>query len=781
MFPNSFTQSMKKIFTAACLSLLSLGAAWAQFTVSGTITNEDGVGVEGVVVGVDLASGDFTITNENGQYQMELPAGSSFDLTPINDTEPLNGVTTFDLVLITKHLNGTEALNSPYKIIAADADKSNSITWNDTIQIRELVWNITTSFPNNTSWRFVPADFVFPNPADPFQTAFPEVVNINNLSSDITADFIAIKVGDVNNSAVTILNPDTSLLSNISGHVFYDVDENCTGSTGDTPLKGWTVKASGANGTYFGTSQTSGFYSIHVPPGTYDVEIIQLNSLWAACTAIVPGVTLGNLATANVNFMEQAVQDCPLMTVDLSTWGVRRCFLSPYFVEYCNQGTVTAEDAYVEITLDSFYENVSSTLPWTSVNGNTYTFDLGDVAPGECGNFQLSFLVSCDAVLGQTHCSSAHVYPDENCLPPLPLWGGGDLLVTGECTGNNVLFTITNKGDDMTEPIPYVVFEDIMIQMQGNGVQLGHDESTTVTAPANGSTWRLQANEVEYHPFETFASATVEGCGTNGSGSFSLGFVNQFPLPDETPFEDIDCQENIGSFDPNDKTGYPYGYDDNHFIEQGQDISYLIRFQNTGTDTAFNVLIVDTLAEHLDPASLRLNGSSHPMEFELEGRGVAKFRFPSIMLPDSNANEAASHGFVKFTISQQPNLAIGTVVENEAGIYFDFNDAVITNRTWHTVGEDLVLEVTENQVFVPGVAVDVFPNPFESSATFLLKGMEAKQGLLKIYDLQGKPVRTLSFTGNKLLFNGSELTAGFYFFKIEEAGNAISSGKLMVK
>ncbi|MCB0517928.1 MAG: T9SS type A sorting domain-containing protein [Lewinellaceae bacterium] len=773
---------MKKILTAVSLSLLSLNLAWSQYTLSGTITTEQGLGVQGVYVSADPSGTIAALTDADGNYQLQVPAGSNVTIAPFNNMDPLNGVSTYDYVLITRHIDGIELLSSPYKIIAADVNNSGGVDMVDTMDIRNLILYFTPTFPNNTSWRFVDKSYVFPNPANPFAEAWPEVIQLNNVGSDMAGlDFVAVKTGDVNGSAFPVLTPDTSFLSKITGHVFYDVDENCAATPGETPLRYRSVKAVGAGSTFYGVTQASGFYTIYLPQGTYDVSIEQPNGLWHACNGTVNGVSVPYQGSATVDFAEQAVQNCPLMSVDLSTWGIRRCFTSPYVVEYCNEGTETAENAYVEITLDSFFENVNSSIPWSSVDGHTYTFELGDVAVGECGSFQLHFLVSCDAVLGQTHCSYAHIYPDDPCLQPSALWSGADLLVTGECAGDNVIFTITNQGEDMTEPVPYVVIEDIMIQMTGNDLQLENGQSTTITAPANGSTWRLQSAEAGHHPYETFASASVEGCGTNGSGTFSLGFVNQFPLPDEALFDDIDCQENTGAFDPNDKTGYPNGYTASHFIEQGQAITYRLRFQNTGTDTAFNVLVVDTLPEYLDPATLRLNGSSHPLEYDLDGHGVAKFRFPNIMLPDSNVNEAASHGFVKFTISQKPDLALGTVIENEAGIYFDFNDPVITNRTWHTIGEDMVLEVTDQWVFRPGVEVQVFPNPFETTATFRLKGLETNAGTLSLYDRIGRRVKSVPFIGNEITFNGSGLAKGMYFYKIEAQGAQVATGKIMVK
>jgi len=105
--------------------------------------------------------------------------------------------------LISKHILGIEPLDSPYKMIAADANKSGSITTFDIVEIRKLILGIYTELPNNTSWRFVDKAFVFPNTNNPFQTLFPETISVvDAMTSQIGKDFVGVKVGDVNNTNV---------------------------------------------------------------------------------------------------------------------------------------------------------------------------------------------------------------------------------------------------------------------------------------------------------------------------------------------------------------------------------------------------------------------------------------------------------------------------------------------------------------------------------------------------------------------------------------------------
>ncbi|MBK9148041.1 MAG: DUF11 domain-containing protein [Flavobacteriales bacterium] len=134
-----------------------------------------------------------------------------------------------------------------------------------------------------------------------------------------------------------------------------------------------------------------------------------------------------------------------------------------------------------------------------------------------------------------------------------------------------------------------------------------------------------------------------------------------------------------GAYDPNDKLAYTSsGSTDVWDINDDEWIDYTIRFQNTGTDTAFHVVITDTLPANLDPGSIVMGAASHTFSWELHGEGTLKFYFPSILLPDSNINEPRSHGLVGFRIRPRLPLLPGDEIENIANIYFDFNPPVIT-------------------------------------------------------------------------------------------------------
>jgi hypothetical protein len=176
--------------------------------VAGATATETDLGVEGVNINVNSPSGFNADVNTDvtGAFSTNVANGGDYTITPVYDEEPLNGVSTFDLVLISKHILGVQPLGSPYKIIAADANKSNSVTTFDLVEIRKLILFINTDFPNNTSWRFFDASCNFANASNPFASMCSEVINLNDVSAaQLATDFVAVKVGDVNGSAATNL------------------------------------------------------------------------------------------------------------------------------------------------------------------------------------------------------------------------------------------------------------------------------------------------------------------------------------------------------------------------------------------------------------------------------------------------------------------------------------------------------------------------------------------------------------------------------------------------
>jgi uncharacterized repeat protein (TIGR01451 family) len=135
-----------------------------------------------------------------------------------------------------------------------------------------------------------------------------------------------------------------------------------------------------------------------------------------------------------------------------------------------------------------------------------------------------------------------------------------------------------------------------------------------------------------------------------------------------------------GSYDPNDKIEFHGGLLATSSLNSER-LIYLIRFQNTGTDTAFNIFVRDTLHTTLDWSSLEMISSSHAFRLDQKNGNELEWTFADIRLPDSIINEKASHGYILYSIKPKTSLVSGDVITNRASIYFDFNLPIVTNIT----------------------------------------------------------------------------------------------------
>jgi len=568
----------------------------------------------------------------------------------------------------------------------------------------------------------------------------------------------------------------------ITGRVFHDEDESCTLNSGEPGLAGWIVRAEGVSDTLYGVTNDQGQYLVGVPIGTYAMKVFVPNGLWTICPgAAMATVGMAGDTVSGGDFQVQSTYICPALTVSIGTNQLRRCFgNNSYEVEYCNQGTQAAQDAFVTLVLDPFLTALSSSIPYSNQGANVLRFELGTLDIGECGSFSIQVYVNCNAVLGQTHCTQASIYPDTLCVPTSANWSGASLNISSLCNTDSLRFVIQNVGSGgMNGTSGYIVVEDGIMFRSGVLPPLAENESMEIAVPANGSTWRVEVGQELFNPYTAPVGLSVEGC--VATSSFSTGFVNQFPYNDEPPTVDVDCTTNIGSFDPNDKYGYPVGYGADHYVRPGTDIEYLVRFQNTGSDTAFRVEIIDTLSAWLDPATIRFGASSHPYRYDLNGEGIVHFVFENILLPDSNTNEVASHGFAKFIIKPRLDAPLETLIENTAAIYFDFNDPVFTNTTFHRLGNNFIT-VGLWQPVVPEARVIAMPNPFSEQTILEVSGLARTTGLrLQVFDLRGNVVREMESDNEFFQLRKGDWPSGIYLFKITQNGRLVGSGKLVAE
>ena len=223
------------------------------------------------------------------------------------------------------------------------------------------------------------------------------------------------------------------------------------------------------------------------------------------------------------------------------------------------------------------------------------------------------------------------------------------------------------------------------------------------------------------------------------------------------------CYPVVNSYDPNIKEVWPVdvgpGYED-YF-------TYTIYFQNTGSAPAFNIRLADTLDSNLDLNSFMVIGYSHPVLTYLSGN-VLTFRFNNIMLPDSASDPEGSIGYVQYRIKPVSGLPVGTLIENTAHIFFDFNDAIVTNTTQN------LFTTTTGVADLSVLGVQVFPNPGSGQYQVLLRGAEAGATWMEVYDAAGRRVVEQRAEGTLSMLDLSTQPAGLYLLRVwNEQGSGV--------
>ena len=224
------------------------------------------------------------------------------------------------------------------------------------------------------------------------------------------------------------------------------------------------------------------------------------------------------------------------------------------------------------------------------------------------------------------------------------------------------------------------------------------------------------------------------------------------------------CIPVVYSHDPNSKAVSPQGTGTQGYIPDGPDtLTYTIHFQNTGSASAYNINVIDTLDSHINASTLKILGTSATMFPQWLAPGVVEFTYNNINLPDSGDNFAASQGAVQFSVVLNAGLAPGTQIHNTGYIYFDSNPAVITNTTLNTLDSTLLQTAT-----VPTVSniITIYPNPAITQLT--IESTNQPITRITITNLLGQTILTQLPTANCQLaqVNISALSPGVYFVKV---------------
>ena len=177
--------------------------AQGALSITGKVRDTKGAEVSNVLLTLDASAPEFPRTNfsdTNGNYSFEnIPSRFDYTLSLDIEDEVSNGLSTVDLVQIRNHILGSSVFSSSLQVIAADANNDESLSAVDLVVLQNIIIGFQDSLPNGKAWRFVSQEEINSSTLIPWPQI--DVFNLPNLTRNLTEDFVAIKVGDVNFSA----------------------------------------------------------------------------------------------------------------------------------------------------------------------------------------------------------------------------------------------------------------------------------------------------------------------------------------------------------------------------------------------------------------------------------------------------------------------------------------------------------------------------------------------------------------------------------------------------
>jgi hypothetical protein len=490
----------------------------------------------------------------------------------------------------------------------------------------------------------------------------------------------------------------------VSGIVYNDSITDCNQQITETGLGSLIVNSMPDNS--FVMSDNNGKYKLAINDSVaYTVQPVIPQRLEVLLDPPCPGshtVTMTSVDPADSAGFDFGMDGhlCPVLRVNISSNRRRRCARSITSVTYINEGTVKVTNASVHVKFPSFVipVNASSNFTW-DLTDSSVVFNIDTLYPSQSGLITITDSVVCVAgITGLTQCTEAWITPINDCYNALSAtlagWDHSSLFLSGSCIPgtDTVRFIIKNNGSgNMADTNQYKIYSNYILQATGNYI-LNAGDSIVVNYYSGGTTLRMETEQMDGHPGNSHPSVWVEGCTT--SGIATPGYVNGMPSDDDGLEVEMSCLIIRDSYDPNLKHVSPEGVGTNHIVSPATLLDYQINFQNTGNDTAYKVVVTDSLASYFDISTLEPGASSYPYLLSVSGTGgspILKFTFDGINLTDSLSDEVHSHGFVNFKIAPKASVPIGTKIENAADIFFDFNPSVRTNTAWVTI-DTLVLK-----------------------------------------------------------------------------------------
>ncbi len=559
-------------------------------------------------------------------------------------------------------------------------------------------------------------------------------------------------------SAYIVVNTNFPTQNTISGHLFNDLNGNGIQDTGEPPIANNYVIVAGS----WVQTNSNGDYSVNVADGTWSVSL-WIPSGWIQTFPVSPSsysvsVSGGmNLTGVDFGMRNSYTSVCGFVYNDANQNGfqdVGEVGLSGIWVQVGIYWALTNASGYytVNIALGTYnvhlYQVPAMGVLITPASGS-YTVTTSTAGVAYCGNdFGIYFNPSLQDL-------EVALIPYTTVTPGFPAWydisycNNGGVPVNGTLTMN---------------------FDSYLIFVSASPTPSSVDNVNHIL------TWNLGVINpgVCGWIWVDFDAATSTPIGVDAFNAVTIQPISG----DDVPSNNIDTTHQItnASWDPNEKEVSPHGEGSQGLIHATQQLDYTIHFQNTGTAPAVNVEIVDTLSDQLDLNTFEVVASSHPMVATMdETNRVVRFFFNNIMLPDSGTDMQGSVGSVKYKILPNTGIADGSVINNFADIYFDFNPPVRTQTTLNTIDYNLSAPPVSSVY-----TLSIYPNPASEQLTVYSSGLKGNS--ISIVNVLGKEVLNSKLNFNSEIVNLKSLSKGVYFVKIISSnGETLEVRKLTVQ
>ena len=598
----------------------------------------------------------------------------------------------------------------------------------------------------------------------------------NSIDGDISGGY-----GDYDFWVCKINDP----VRTVSGNIFADVNANCSLDTNYIGLHNIILRDA-ITGAYT-ISDGDGNYFFPTYTNAAKLYIANLDTIFSlSCltgdTIEVIADTSSIFDVVSLDFPITSDKFCHSMFIDISTSFFRTCRMGTVYLAYENTGAIQAHSAFIMVEIDtSIIDSIYSTYPYIQM-GDSLRFDLGTIDAHAHGTLSFEGRTKCTAIGHSSNCVRAYVYPASDCVVPNVAYDSTDLEVTTVCSGDTVKVQIRNRSShNMSDRASIRAYEDEIIQRVDSFIILAGGTVNFDYYTAIDRTATMIINQSPYHPRNPQLIRFDELCALT-TPILGHSMVNEFSRYDNAADYEEYCGIIGNSWDPNIKTVTPSGFTDEHYTDSNQVLEYRIDFQNTGSDTAFKVVIIDTLDLNLDVNTFQPLLGSHSYTPVLEGNHTIKFVFDPIILPDSTHSEPASHGFVTFKIQPKHHTTRGTVINNFGDIYFDYNAPVRTNKVFNTIYDTLLIHVGIDAIQITSEApLLVFPNP-AVQRFFIKLDKDLNNAQLVLTDMNGKELFEMNQLNGRLQeIQLPQLGGGMYFIQLYEKNKLIGRNKLIIK